>query len=160
MKTRLIQRFAIVSAVALISLSGTAALAQPGPHGAHGGDFAFGIAHLKSQLNLNTSQQTMFDNAVAQSKAARDTARANFQRIRDAMNAELAKPEPDLAAVAAVSDDVQAANIALRRQVRGTWLALYATFTPEQKAVVKNAIQQRTARMQALREKWQQRHGQ
>ena len=158
MKTRLVRRLAVVSAAALISLSGVA-LAQPGPRGPHGGDFSFGIAALKEQLNLNTSQQTMWDNAVAQTKAARDTGRANMQRIKDAMSTELAKTEPDLAAVAAVSDDVQAANTALRKQVRGTWLALYATFSPDQKAVVKNAIQQRMSRMESFHQKWLQRHG-
>src|SRR5437762_10164044 len=119
-----VQRLAVMSAAALISLSGTAALAQPGPHGPHGGDFSFGIAALKDQLSLNTSQQTMWDSAVAQTKAARDTGRANMQRIKDAMTTELAKAEPDLAAVAAVADDVQATNTASRKQVRSTWLAL------------------------------------
>lgn len=159
MKTRFTQRLAVVSAAALISLSGAAALAQPGRHGPHGGDFSFGIAALKDQLNLNTSQQTMWDSAVAQTKAARDTGRASMQKIKDAMNTELAKTEPDLSAVAAVADDVQAANTALRRQVRSTWLALYATFTADQKAVVKNAMQQRMTRMESMRQKWLQRHG-
>ena len=159
MKTRLVQRLAVVSAAALISLSGTVALAQPGPHGPHGGDFSFGIAALKDQLNLNTSQQTMWDSAVAQTKAARDTGRANMQRIKDAMSTELAKTEPDLAAVAAVADDVQATNNALRKQVRSTWLSVYATFSPDQKAVVKTALQQRVARMESFRQKMLQRHG-
>jgi Spy/CpxP family protein refolding chaperone len=158
MNTRFIKRIAVVSAAALISLTGAVALAQPG-HGHHGGDFSFGIAALKGQLNLNTSQQTMWDNAVAQTKAARDTGRANLQRIKDAMTAELAKAEPDLGAVAAVSDDVQAANSTLRKQVRGTWLALYATFSPDQKAIVKNAIAQRMARMESFRQKILERHG-
>ena len=90
MKTRFVQRLAVLSAAALISLSGTAALAQPGPHGLHGGDFSFGIAALKDQLNLNTSQQAMWDSAVAQTKATRDTGRANTQKIKDAMTTELA----------------------------------------------------------------------
>ena len=158
MNTRFTQRLAAFAAAALLMLSGGAAFAQ-GPHGAHGGELSFGIAALKDQLNLNTSQQTMWDSAVAQTKAARESGRANMQRIRDAMNTELAKPEPDLAAVAAVADDVHAANQALRKQVRGTWLALYATFSPDQKATVKNAIQQRMSKMQALRQKWQERHG-
>ena len=159
MKTRLVQRLAVVSAAALISLSGAVALAQPGPHGPHGGDFSFGIAALKDQLNLNTSQQTMWDSAVAQTKAARDTGRANMQKIKDAMTTELAKTEPDLAAVAAVADDVQAANTALRKQVRSTWLAVYATFSPDQKAIVKTALQQRVARMESFRQKILQRLG-
>jgi len=159
MNTRFARRLAVVSAAALISLTGAVALAQPGPHGHHGGDFSFGIAALKGQLNLNTSQQTMWDNAVAQTKAAHDTGRANMQRVKDAMSAELAKAEPDLAAVAAVGDEVQAANGALRKQVRGSWLALYATFSPDQKALVKNALQQRIARMQSFRQKMLERHG-
>ncbi|HEY2817897.1 MAG TPA: periplasmic heavy metal sensor [Casimicrobiaceae bacterium] len=159
MNTRFMKRIAVVSAAALISFTGAVALAQPGPHGHHGGDASFGIAALKGQLNLNTSQQTMWDNAIAQTKAARDTGRANMQRIKNAMTTELAKAEPDLGAVAAVSDDVQAANSALRKQVRGTWLALYATFSADQKAIVKNAITQRMARMESFRQKMLERHG-
>jgi len=154
-----IKRFAVLAAAAFISLSGAAAFAQPGPHGHHGGDASFGIAALKGQLNLNTSQQTMWDSAVAQTKAARDTGRANMQKIKDAMNVELAKAEPDLAAVAAASDDVQASNGALRKQVRNAWLAVYATFTPDQKAVVRDALKQRMSRMESFREKMLQRHG-
>ena len=159
MNTQFIKRLAVASAAALISLSGAAALAQPGPHGHHGGDVAFGIPALKGQLNLNTSQQTMWDNAVAQTKAARETGRANMQRLKDAMTAELAKAEPDLAAVAAVGDDVQAANTALRKQVRVTWLALYATFSTDQKTIVKTALQQRMARMESFHQKMLDRRG-
>jgi len=158
MNTRFTQRLAVFAAATVLMLSGGAAFAQR-PHGAHGGELSFGIAALKDQLNLNTSQQAMWDSAIAQTKAARESGRANMQKIRDAMTSELAKPEPDLAAVAAAADDVHAANQALRKQVRGTWLALYATFSPDQKAIVKNAIQQRLAKMQTMREKWQQRHG-
>jgi Spy/CpxP family protein refolding chaperone len=152
-------RAAIVGAVAFILLAGAAAAqpAHPG-HGRHG-DFTMAIAALKGQLNLNTSQQAMWDNAIAQSKAARESARANFGRIKTAMNAELAKAEPDLAAVAAAFDDVQAANSALRKEVRNGWLTLYATFTPEQKAVVREALKQRMERMERFHQKMRERHG-
>ena len=60
-----------------------------------------------------------------------------MQKVHDALTAELAKPEPDLAAVAAIADGVQASNQTLRQSVRDQWLQLYATFTPEQKAVVR-----------------------
>ena len=161
MRNRFSTTLAAVAAASVLALSG-AALAQPAhPHGGpgHGGDFGHVFAAIKSQLNLNTSQQTMWDAAVAQSKAAREAGRANFGKVRTAMQAELAKPEPDLAAVAAASDDAQAANTALRKQVRGQWLALYATFTPDQKAVVKDALAKRASRMEQLREKLMQRHG-
>ena len=45
----------------------------------------------------------------------------------------------------------------LPSQVRDQWLALYATFTPTQKAVVRDAIKARVARMEAFREKMQER---
>jgi Spy/CpxP family protein refolding chaperone len=157
MNHRLNSRLAAIAASALVLLTGAAALAQPGPH--HGGDFTLAIAALKGQLNLNTSQQTMWDSAVAQSKAARDTARANMDKVKTAMTTELAKAEPDLSAVAAVSDDVQASNSALRKQVRGTWLALYATLTPDQKAIVKTSLQNRMAKMESFRQKMLERRG-
>jgi Spy/CpxP family protein refolding chaperone len=159
MNNSLTKRFAVLAASAFISLSGAAAFAQAGPRGHHAGDASFGIAALKGQLNLNTSQQTMWDGAVAQTKAARDTGRANMQKIQDAMTAELAKAEPNLAAVAATADDVQASNSALRKQARNTWLAVYATFTPDQKAIVRDALKQRMARMETVRQKMLQRQG-
>jgi Spy/CpxP family protein refolding chaperone len=120
-----------------------------------GGDEMIGklIAHARAKLNLNTSQSGMFDAAIAQSKTARETGRTLHQKVRDAMAAELAKPEPDLAAVAAVADGVRDEGAALHRQVRAAWLALYATFSPEQKTVVKDMLQQRLARMEAFRQR-------
>jgi len=159
MNKHLTKRFAIWAAAAFIAMSGAAAFAQPGAHGHHRGDASFGIAALKGQLNLNTSQQAMWDNAIAQSTTARDSGRANMQKIKDAMTAELAKAEPDLGAVAAVADDVQASNSALRKQVRNAWLALYATFTPDQKAVVRDALKQRMSRMESFRQKMLERRG-
>lgn len=161
MTIRFTSRLATVAAVALIGLGG-AAIAQPFHHGHHGGgaDVVMGIAALKGQLNLNTSQQTMWDNAVAAGKAARQTARANRQKVHDALAAELAKPEPDLAAVAASADAARNANAALHGQVRDAWLNLYGTFTPDQKAVVKSSLTQRMARMEKFREKMLQRHSQ
>ena len=160
MITRIGSRLAVVATAALIGVTG-AAFAHPFHHGPRGGgDVVMGIAALKDQLNLNTSQQAMWDNAVAAGKAARQTARTNMQKVHDTLAAELAKPEPDLAAVAAAADAARNANAALHAQVRDAWLNIYSTFTPEQKAVVKNALSQRLARMDKFREKMLQRHSQ
>jgi len=120
------------------------ALAQP----LLGGNPLVMLGKVKSDLNLNTSQQQQWDAIVAQTKAAHDTGRANFAQLRSALQAELAKPEPDFAAVAAVADNVRARNEDLRTQTRNAWLGLYATFTPEQKAVARDAINAGIARMQ------------
>ena len=159
---------AVAAALALAFTGG--ALAQPagghhgpgGPMGQGGGEEMIGhlIANAKAKLNLNTSQQVMFDAAVAQAKASHQSGRGLHQQVRDALAAELAKTEPDLAAVAIVADTAQQQGVALRHQVRDAWLKLYATFTPDQKAVVKDLLQQRLARMDSFQQKMMQRlHG-
>ncbi len=149
-------RLAAIAAAAVLALAGFAATAQPaGPgHGPHGGiEIEHLLAGLKGQLNLNTSQQLQWDNAVAQTTAAHAAGRTNMQKVHDALTAELAKPEPDLAAVAAVADSTQTSNQTLRQGVRNQWLQIYATFTPDQKAVVRDALAKRLARMDSMLEK-------
>jgi len=160
MKRSLYRPLAAIAAAGLLSF-GAVALAQPGPHGfgpGHGGDITMAIAALKGQLNLNTSQQQMWDSVAAATKSAHQTMRANFETLKSAVDAQLANPQPDLAAIATVADDVQTKNTALRKQVRDQWLALYATFTPDQKTIVRDALQSRIARMKAFHEKMQQKH--
>jgi Spy/CpxP family protein refolding chaperone len=148
-------------AAALLAFGSHAALAQPGsgPHDGHGQGFAIEhvLASLKAQLNLNTSQQVMWDNALAHGKAARVQGRSSMDQLHAALNAELAKAEPDFAAVATIADQAQANHQAVRKQVRDEWLRLYATFSPAQKAVVRDAVKARVTRMEAFREKMKER---
>lgn len=154
-------RLAGVIAAALFAVGSQAALAQPGGGPGRGPDHGLAIeqvlASLKTQLNLNTSQQVMWDNAVASAKAARASTRANMDQAHAALKAELAKAEPDFAAIATVTDQLQASNQAARKQVRDEWLRLYATFSPAQKAVVRDAVRERVARMETFREKMKER---
>jgi Spy/CpxP family protein refolding chaperone len=158
-------RFAAFAAAALLACSAPAVFAQPGSagpgHGPHGGGPGFGIesilAPVKAQLGLNTSQQVMWDNAVAQTKAAREAGRGAMESVRASLNAELAKAEPDFAAVGAVGDAAQASQQAQRKVVRDEWLKLYATFSPAQKAIVRDAAKARMAKMETFRERMQER---
>jgi Spy/CpxP family protein refolding chaperone len=161
---RTFRTIAGVAAVAVaIGLGSAAALAQSpgaahGPHGHYGRggpDEMIGhlIAHAKSKLNLNTMQQGMFDTAVADSKAAREAGRAQHEKVKATLQAELAKAEPDLAAVAAAADAAVDQGRDKRKAIRAEWLALYATFTVEQKAVVKDLLQKRLAHAESFREK-------
>jgi protein CpxP len=127
------------------------AWAQAPGHGMH--DPLAVLQRIQAKLNLNTSQQQQFDAAVAQSKAAHQAIRANFQQLKTATQSELAKDDPDLAALATLSDQVQQQNIAQRKQARAAWLALYGTFSAEQKATVKDAINARMARIDAFRQR-------
>lgn len=139
------------------------ALAQPvgSGAGADRGDVPITriLQAAKARLNLNTSQQVLWDKVVADTKAAHQAGRANRQRVSAALQAELAKPEPNLAAVAAIGDEVQQQNRVQHVAVRTEWLNLYATLSPEQKAVVRDSITQRLTRMQQFREKMRDHFG-
>jgi Spy/CpxP family protein refolding chaperone len=156
-------RQAALASALFVALAGVA-VAGPGPRGGfHGGPpgepVAQAIAHVKEKLALNAEQQRMFDATVAQSRAAREAGRSEMLRVREAMKAELAKPEPDLAAVAAIGDDVRAKVQAERAKVRASWLNLYGTFTAAQKQVVRDYMVARMARHEAWREKMRERFG-
>jgi protein CpxP len=146
--------YALIFAAGFTSLALTA-WAQGPRHGM--GDPLAVLQKIQAKLNLNTSQQQQWDVAVAQSKTAHAAIRANFQQLKAATQAELAKSDPDLAALASLSDQLQQQNIAQRQQARAAWLALYATFSADQKATVKDAISARMARMDAFRQRMQDR---
>jgi len=130
---------------------GLAVPAMSAPDGAFGHGL-MGLQRIKDQLNLTTSQQVQWDAAMAQAKSARDAMRQSHLQLRQALQAELAKAEPDLAAVAALHDSLQPANVAARQQARNAWLQLYSTFSLEQKTVVKNALMTKLQRMERFRE--------
>jgi len=160
---RAARRLALAATV--VTLSAAPALAQPAGGPMQGGHFAAPITqswpHLlegaKDSLNLNTSQQALWDSAVAQSRQAHAGMRANRQQLQAAVAAEIAKPEPDLAGLAATTDAVEQQNRALRQSARAPWLALYATFSPDQKAIVRGLLQQRVADAQSFRSRMMER---
>jgi len=142
--------YALIFAAGFTGIALTAWAQAPG-HGMH--DPLAVLQRIQAKLNLNTSQQQQWDAAVAQSKAAHQAIRANFQQLKTATQAELAKTDPDLAALATLSDQLQQQNIAQRQQARAAWLALYGTFSADQKTTVKDAISARMARMDAFRQR-------
>ena len=150
---------AIVS-LFLLAAGANAALA-PDAENARAPQIEHMLAAIKNKLTLDTSQQMAWDHAFAQSLAAREAARSGRVRLRDAMQAELTKAEPDLPRIAALADDVQAKTQAARRQARGEWLKLYATFAPDQKMVVRDLTKMRMERVARFaehrRERYQQR---
>ena len=157
-----IARISGVIAVSLLAAGAASAQAHgpgPGPGRGPGGPAAIEqvIASLKTQLNLDTSQQSMWESVAANAKAAHTTARTGMEQVHAAFVAELAKAEPDLASVAALSDQAQANATAARKQIRDQWLSLYATFTPAQKTVVRDALAKRVERMETFRARMHER---
>jgi periplasmic protein CpxP/Spy len=151
----------LIALVAAVALGGVAAFswASGASRHGHGADPLAVIAGLQAQLNLNTSQQVQFDNALAQSKAARDAMKNGFAQLQAATQSELAKSAPDLGSLAALSDQVQQQNSGLRKQARTAWLALYDTLSADQKLTVRDAINARIAKVQAFRAQMRAAHG-
>jgi hypothetical protein len=151
----------LIALLAAVALCGVAAYswADGARHG-HSTDPLAVIAGLQAQLNLNSSQQLQFNNALAQSKSVHDSMRSGFAQLKAATQTELAKSAPDLASLAALSDQVQQQNSGARKQARAAWLALYDTFSADQKVVVRDAISSRIAQAEEFRAQMRASHGQ
>jgi hypothetical protein len=125
---------------------------------AHGGDPLAGVLfRLHSQLGLDSSQQLQWDNALAQAKGAHAQGATLRQGVKAAFDAELAKDQPDLAAVAAAADSARAQGVELQRTSRNAWLGVYANLSPAQKAMVRDALRERAAKMAEFRAAHQKR---
>jgi Spy/CpxP family protein refolding chaperone len=120
--------------------------------------FGHGAERLAEKLNLTPAQRTQWDAMVQKSKAQFEAMRAAHHEMHEAMQAELAKPEPDLAALAAKADAARARGMAAHKELRDGWLKLYATMSPEQKGVVKKAILWHMEKMHHMRMRMMHHH--
>ncbi len=118
----------------------TAAAAGSG-HAMHGGDpLMHAMWQAKSQLNLNTSQQAQWDAAVALAKSAHAQEKTLHQGLKATSDTELAKSTPDLLALSAAADDAQSKGLALHQSVHSAFLNVYSNLSPDQQAMVANAL--------------------
>jgi Spy/CpxP family protein refolding chaperone len=136
--THHLSRRPLALAAALLLASTVAAASPGGPGGPRGGPGMGGpatsgamveqvIEGLRDKLSLDSAQQAMFDSAHSQTIAARDRMLASRADIRSKVQAELAKPEPDLAAVSAILETAEEQGRSLRHQARDQWLKVYAS---------------------------------
>lgn len=133
--------------IAALLMSG-AAYAQGAWHG-HGQDAMDGMfAKLHDQLQLNTEQEQAWQTIQAQSRALRQERKAGFTAIRQAMQQELAKPEPDLARIAQLRDQYREKNMQAEKALEQQKLSLYAGMTSQQKNLVGQALRARMAKME------------
>lgn len=157
------RQLALASAL-LVAAGGSAFAHGPGhgyrgAHGGHGAGIERVIAHVQEKLALDTSQQVMFDSALAATKSAREAGRAQREAMKEALRAELNVVEPDLAKLAAMADAARDQHQAVHRQVRDQWLALYQTFSATQKAVVREALATRLERHERFNQRMRERFG-
>lgn len=169
---RIRRPLALAAAMLLASTVAVAAPGGPGgPRGGPGGPGGPGmggpamsggmvehvIDELKDKLALDSAQQAMFDSARAQTLASRDRMLASRNDVRSKVQAELAKAEPDLAAVSTLLEGAEDQGRALRHQARDQWLKVYASLRAEQKAIVRDELKARIARMDSMHDRMQER---
>ncbi|MDD5328807.1 MAG: periplasmic heavy metal sensor [Sulfuricella sp.] len=145
-----------VLAAALLIGAGVA-VADAGKYGPEGGPMMAGMEKVHTQLKLNPEQEAAWKAAQEKSRAVMQQSRESHRKMHEAMKQELAKSEPDFAAVARISDETQEGNLKARHEARDQWLKLYATFTPEQKLVARDFMRERMARMDKMGDKMQER---
>lgn len=140
-------KLSILAAALLVGLAGVASANMDGP--GRGGDrMMAGMEQVHAKLKLTPDQEAAWKQAQEKSRATMKDRRDAHQKVHEAMKQELAKAEPDFAAVAKVADQTQEANLKSRREGRDQWLKLYATFTPEQKIIARDFMRERMARME------------
>jgi hypothetical protein len=141
-----------------ISQSGVGMRGGPG-HGEHAGrgHFAQRLEAIKAQLNLNATQDAQFSvakNATAKAMTAGKEARMNAKKLAQA---ELAKPDPDLAMLLTTREATHDAAQIERKAATAEWAKFLSMLSAEQKVVVKSQLLDRMQRAEAMREKFLQR---
>jgi Spy/CpxP family protein refolding chaperone len=101
---------------------------------------------IRDALRLTPEQQKAWQEIRARQEAQRKARRRSWSEVRQVLEAELAKPEPDLARVANVRDALMERNLKARKEIEAMRLKLYASLSPEQKAVVRDFLKLRLAR--------------
>lgn len=143
---------AIGIAAAVIGGANIAAFAAPHDSSSrsHEGWFS---ERIHQQLNLTPEQESQWQQLQQEKKSARMEMREERQRFRGFVDAELAKPNPDLAAINNALDATHEKNLAAEKRVRQDALAFYGALTPERQAVIVDAMREQHQRVKAMREK-------
>ena len=127
------------------------ALPAPGQFGSMLADrLLANLESMKDEINLTPAQQFQLGNCLTQTKTLRTAAQGAAAIMKQTIDAELAKPQPDLALIAATSDAMQAQMIAARQAVRAEWLTLYAMLSPEQQTIVGARLEKAWLRLESV----------
>jgi Spy/CpxP family protein refolding chaperone len=109
---------------------------------------------VHQQLNLTPDLENQWQQLKTQQTALHNSMRESHQQMRTVLDAEMAKPQPDLTAINNAIDAAHEANYAAQKHFRQTALALYSALTPERQAIVIAALKAKHQRVQD----WQKRH--
>ena len=104
---------------------------------------SFGFGDLEQSLRLTPEQKTQFDAAVAATQRALLSMALVGWQMKDRLGAELAKPRPDLDAIARAQDDAIEQTRPAFKEARVEWARLYAMLDPEQVRVARAYVEDR-----------------
>jgi Spy/CpxP family protein refolding chaperone len=120
----------------------------------HGrGDLGQRLEAVKTQLNLNPTQEAQFVTAKAATDKAMTAGKAAHMNVRATAKAEMGKADPDLGKLLTMRESAQEAAAAERKAATAEWAKFLNLLNPEQKAVVKSLLVDRMHRAEVLREK-------
>lgn len=101
------------------------------------------IAHVSEQLALNDSQETALRDLRREASERRQALRDNFGELRQAMLAEIAKPEFDRAAVVALLQRRSQERAEVFTDISAGLHGFLASLTPEQRETFLELAQER-----------------
>ena len=154
-----------LSAIAATLLSVSTAYAAagdtppPGGHAHHGGAMMqHNLDKIHSQLNLNASQEQLWQTALSTMKADRQQERALHKQAKQQMESLMQAPVLDMHALQAQHEQTQSQSQQLRSHTQAAWLTVYDALDQTQKATASSALKAQWQRMAKRRAQWEH-HG-
>jgi len=111
-----------------------------------------GFDDLEKSLHLNPVQKAQFETAVAATQRALLSVGLAVLQMKGRIAEELAKPKPDLGALARAQDDVVEQSRPLFREARDEWARLYAMLDPDQVAATRAFVEEKLRRLERIGE--------
>jgi hypothetical protein len=116
---------------------------------AHAGDLA-GFDELGRSLRLDPAQQAQFDVAVAATQRALLSVAFVGLQLKDRLAEEIAKPKPDLGALARAQDEMVEQARPAFREARDEWTRFYALLDPSQVARARAFVERKLRRLEHI----------
>jgi hypothetical protein len=104
---------------------------------------SIGFADLEQSLRLNPEQKAQFDSAVAATQRALLSVAFVGMQVKDRIGAELAKPRPDLDAIARAQADAIEQTRPLFKEAHVEWARLYALLDTGQVRIARAYVEER-----------------
>jgi hypothetical protein len=137
-----LRAFLVIAGLALVALSAHASR----PSGLGG----LGFGELEESLRLNPEQKAQFDTAVSASQRALLSVAFIGMQMKERIGTELAKPKPDLDAIARAQDEAIEQTRPAFREARVEWARLYALLDPAQVRIARDYVEQQLDRFERM----------